>query len=538
MCAHRAEGTLVITNDQLKRGLGAIGFALAYVALEYVSFVQSYRGFGITPWNPPPGATISFVYFGGSPAWALVVPLLSDAMLRWDHPYFLADTLGSGLANTVYVGIALWLRANEAFSARLQTVRDVLLLIAALFASALVATMLYTLVLLWTNSVLLGETSTVVWRHFVGDLIGSLLVVPLVLSLRTINGMPTLLTRQFLAQLVAIVLSLAMIFLYPHATTFQLFYLLFMPLLWVALTGGVVRAVVALSMAQVGVIIGSQLKFGSSPGLTALQALMIALTATVLIVGAFVTERDRNAERLRQHQMALQRALRVRSSGEVAAAIAHELNQPMTAIATYAGLVETSVGAGNWDAAAVAAKRISAQVERATGNLRAIRDLLQHGIGERAVVDVRSLVERAIEMADSQTKGDLVQIVLADSTQGAPNVLGDETQLRQAVFNVIANAIDATMEIASKDAIVVRIDVADRLPRLVNITVSDGGTGFPPDYDVEQMTPFITTKTDGTGLGLQIVRTVTETHGGRLHIKTSSRGAAVSISLPLIGAEQ
>ncbi len=155
---------------------------------------------------------------------------------------------------------------------------------------------------------------------------------------------------------------------------------MFLPLLWIALSYGPPGAAVGLLLIQVGLIIGAEIRFGPDPGLGALQVLMTALTITGLIVGTIVAEREDAAARLRDQQAAINRALRIRSAGEVAATIAHEINQPLTALTTYAGIAAKAMEDGR---AAIslqrAVEKISAESARANDVLRGIRELLRQG---------------------------------------------------------------------------------------------------------------------------------------------------------------
>ena len=161
-----------------------------------------------------------------------------------------------------------------------------------------------------------GEFGYVSWRGFVGDFIGILVVTPIIFLVATLRPWPRI-GRDWYLQLISIIAVTFVIFGYREATAFQLFYLMFLPLLWVALRYGTPGAALALSVIQVGLVIGSEVRFGNDPGLAAMQTLMIALAVTGLIVGAIVSERETASARIRDQQAALSSALRVRAAGEI-----------------------------------------------------------------------------------------------------------------------------------------------------------------------------------------------------------------------------
>jgi C4-dicarboxylate-specific signal transduction histidine kinase len=288
--------------------------------------------------------------------------------------------------------------------------------------------------------------------------------------------------------------------------------------------------VIALVIIQIGLVVGADFRFGADPGLTALQVLMIALAITGLIVGAIVSEREIAALRLREQQDALNRAFRLRSAGEIAATIAHEINQPLTAVTTYSGIAAQAMAQQNWDLAATTVGKIQAESARANVVLKSIRDLLHQGALSKTNVDLLAALTNLVGVVvdDFTAKG--LNITVSVPTD-FPEVIVDDTQLQQAVHNLIINAAEAIFASGIGRNIKIRVSSAD--PHFFTISVIDDGPGFPPGVDTRDPAPFVTTKPEGSGLGLIVARSIAEGHGGNLAVRSTSRGAQVDIRFPL-----
>lgn len=514
-----------------RRILIGCAFLVAYVALDYVSYVKPYRGLGITPWNPPPGLSIAVVFLGGwfYAPFVLIAPAIADVVVRGAALGTRLELILSFAVGSTYLAGGLALQRIASFDPRFRYVRDALTLIGVSASAALVAAALYVVILRLSGTIFQNEVIAVAWRAAVGDIIGILVIAPLVLLAVTYRPWPKLEPLAIL-QVTFLFGALAVVFGYQEATAFQLFYLLFLPLLWIALSYGPPGAAVSLLFIQLGLIIGAEIRFGPDPGLGALQVLMIALAITGLIVGTIVAEREDAAARLRDQQASINRALRIRSAGEVAATIAHEINQPLTALSTYAGIAAKAMEDGRSDLVARAVDKIRAESVRANEVLRGIRELLRQGTLTKRNVDLRAkLAELEILLGeDLEKKGIRLSI---DVDPEFPIIRADGIQLQQAIHNLIVNAAEAILGAGRSGTVetTIRVSEVDE----VIIEVQDDGPGFPPGFDVDEPTPFTTTKPEGSGLGLAVARSIAEAHGGGLSIKTSARGACVVLKLPI-----
>ena len=522
----------MIGKTTARTWLVGIGFLLAYVALDYVSFVKPYRDIGITPWNPPAGLAIAIVFLEGFAIapFVLAAPFVAEAAVRsLSDP--LIEFISSVLIGGTFVAAGLALQKISPFDPRFRSVRDVLTLIAVGAVTAIAAAGFHVGMLLGSGQVTPAEIGAVMWRSAVGDMIGILTVVPLLLLWRTSPAWPSI-NRWVPLQVLAILGALAIVFGYHAATAFQLFYLLFLPVLWVALSHGPAGAATALAAVQIGIVVGAEIRFGNDPGFGALQVLMIALAITGLIVGAVVAEREDTAARLRDQQAALNRTLRIRSAGEIAATIAHEINQPLTALATFSGIAAKALRDGDAALAERAVGRLESESQRAARVVGGIRDLLRQGALNRSAVDIRQSLEQIADLYRSDLAKRGVQLsVTVDGS--VPEIVADPVQVQQALHNLVLNAAEA-IESAGRPG---RIDVlAGPTGRgFVRVMVRDDGPGFPPAYDLADPPPFTSTKPEGSGIGLTVVRSIAEAHGGRFQIQSTARGAHVSLELPIAG---
>ncbi|WP_333793923.1 MASE1 domain-containing protein [Hyphomicrobium sp.] len=506
-------------------------FLAAYVALDYISYVKPYRGLGITPWNPPPGLSIAMVFLGGwtYAPFVLIAPAMADTIVRGAALGPMLELALSLAVGGTYLAGGFALRHITGFDPRFRYVRDALTLTGVAISASLVAAALYIVILRHSGTIFQNEVISVAWRAAVGDMIGILVIAPLVLLAATYRPWPRL-EPLALVQLASLFGALAVVFGYQEATAFQLFYLLFLPLLWIALSYGPPGAAVSLLFIQLGLIIGAEIRFGPDPGLGALQVLMIALAITGLIVGTIVAEREDSAARLRDQQASINRALRIRSAGEVAATIAHEINQPLTAVSTYAGIAAKALEDDKPELLARAVDRIRAESTRANEVLRGIRELLRQGTLTKRDVDIRGKLEELEQLLgeDLEKKGIRLLINVAPAV---PIVRADGIQLQQAIHNLIVNAAEAILGAGRGGTVETRVGVSANDDVLIE--VRDDGPGFPPGFDVNEPAPFTTTKPEGSGLGLAVARSIAEAHGGGLSIATSARGARVVMKLPI-----
>ena len=220
--------------------------------------------------------------------------------------------------------------------------------------------------------------------------------------------------------------------------------------------------------------------------------------------------------------------------GELTASLAHELNQPLGAILSNAQAVRRILAEKRPDLAEVkaAVEDIIQDNSRAVETIRNVRALFQRGESQMSPVDLKYVlldVERILA-GDAVFKNISVRIDLPVSL---PTIIGNRTQLIQALMNLILNAFDAVCEDGGGPR-EVEIHAGQRETGRVHIAVRDSGIGIAPQNIPKLFDPFFTTKPKGVGMGLAIVRTIVESHGGKLWVKRNpDRGATLEFDLPV-----
>jgi two-component system sensor kinase FixL len=252
-------------------------------------------------------------------------------------------------------------------------------------------------------------------------------------------------------------------------------------------------------------------------------------TLGVVGVSRDITARRLAEARLRETQAELFRVARINALGAMAATLAHELNQPLTAAANYAEAASLFLGTEGapdpvgLEAARSAMAEAAGEAVRAGQIVRRLRDFVGRGDTEKSPADVNAIVERAASLALVGTPDAAVALRI-DLAPALPPVLADAVQLQQVVVNLVRNAVEAMRGAARQELL-----VATSLPAPdgVEVSVADTGPGLPEDLDGRLFEPFVTTKRDGMGIGLSISRSIVEGHGGRLRAEARPGGGTV-----------
>ena len=238
-------------------------------------------------------------------------------------------------------------------------------------------------------------------------------------------------------------------------------------------------------------------------------------------------------ERERDLRERMTHLTRVSTMGEMASSIAHEVNQPLTAIATYAQACRRLVEAGQAEESEVldVLDRIGNEALRAGEIIHHLRDLVKKRVGKRVECSINELVEDVEILASVDARLHGVELDLA-LTPDLPPIIADGVQIQQVVLNLIRNGIDAVEDTDSTDReVLVSTGVTDTGGVLVK--VSDSGSGLLEEHESEIFQPFFTTKEDGMGMGLSISRTIVSSHGGRMWFSRNPEGGTTfSFTIP------
>lgn len=252
----------------------------------------------------------------------------------------------------------------------------------------------------------------------------------------------------------------------------------------------------------------------------------------VVAVARDVTDRRRAEEQARQHLQQLAHVSRVSSMGEMASAIAHEINQPLTAIANYASACLRLLRSGKAQAgeAQEAMQRVAAEAERAGEIVRKMRGFVRGEESQMALVEPGFLAAEVMRLAAAEARQSGVEL-RSEVEPGLPEVLADSIQIQQVLLNLVRNAVEA-VDSGDGPRREVMLSARRAADGGVHFTVRDTGPGLPPGAIDKVFEPFYTTKPDGIGIGLPLSRSIADAHGGRLWASAEREGAAFHLVLP------
>lgn len=238
-------------------------------------------------------------------------------------------------------------------------------------------------------------------------------------------------------------------------------------------------------------------------------------------------------EAVREARERLTHVARLSTMGEMTTGLAHEINQPLTAIAMYAQAAErfATQGTPDLDEVVGALRQISAQALRAGEIIKRLRALVRNQQTHEELLDLNAVVRELAVLAESDARANDVRLAI-ELNPALPRVLGDTIQLQQVMLNLVRNAIEAVQTDGSERIVTLRTAVSGSG---VEMSVSDLGPGLDPAIRDRLFEAFATTKPQGTGLGLAISRSIIENHGGQLAWRPNQpRGSCFHFRLPAV----
>jgi two-component system sensor kinase FixL len=245
-----------------------------------------------------------------------------------------------------------------------------------------------------------------------------------------------------------------------------------------------------------------------------------------------LTERQRTEGRLQDLQAELVHIGRLSALGEMSSALAHELNQPLSAVGNYINGARRLIdGGANPAAVTDALERASTQTLRAGEIIRRLRDFVQKGETDRRIESLSKLVEEASALALLGAKDADIRVAIR-LDPAADQILADRVQIQQVLLNLIRNSVDAML-----DSPLRRLTISSRATdtEMVEVSVADTGGGMAAEVLDKLFQPFVTTKSQGLGVGLSICRTIIELHGGRIWTEPNTPiGTIFRFSLPAV----
>lgn len=500
-----------------------VGYVIVFLILDWASFIRPLQGLNITPWNPQPALAVALLMASRRLWWVVIGGLLAAELLVRGLPGDLVVLAFAACALTFsYLAMAAALERKLGDGWRLSNGRDVAWFLAIIALGALLSGVVYVGTYAAGGVLPTGPLWAALARYWVGDAVGMTVTLPILLVAMDADRRDTLThtLRQWQWWLTALCIVVLLGLLFGGGgDSFSYAYLLLLPVIWASMRFGVAGAVLAAALTQIGLIVAMQTGPHQDTFVVELQLLMASITTTGLLLGVTVDERARSDAELRG-------SLRLAAAGQMSAALAHELSQPLTALATYAQACELLVDESAPQTPERRAmlidvtRRISADSKRAGDVIKRLRDFFQTGATNLKACDLASLV--AAELQAQQRRADASSIRLsAEVPEGLPDVWVDEVQIQVVLRNLIVNALDAATARGGPGNVLVRGGAS---PSELVVEVLDSGGGVTPTQALSVFEPGASAKVGGMGVGLSICRAIVEAHGGRLWAQAGPGG--------------
>ena len=517
-----------------------IAFVAVYILWNMLTEWHEFDGLGITLWSPDNGLSLALLIESVAFApFVFVGAVLADVFMV-DVQHGFGVTAAAEFASTIaYVSLALIPRYRLKFNLKETRLADVMTLVVFVQVGTVFSSLLYCGILYTGDALSASKFPVAMLRFWIGDTLGIITMIPLITSILTYSSKPNWpLSAYMLSSISVFVLGTCFGFAALVGIGEKLYYLfnlLFLPIIWLAMREGykgVALGLVAIQLilAVITVFVGYDIK-----DFAILQSLMLVLSITGLLLGAVTTERREAALLLREQQMELARMTAYAKTGAMGAALAHEIGQLMSTVATYLHaaqrLLQSSVSR-----APVAEALIKAEAEarRAGEVLERIRDFVSTGNLHLQLLDLPALAEKIAALCREEATARRVQIEI-ESVHPVPQVKADRIQIEQVLNNLLANAIDAASDRPdARGRVLIRL--ASR-GEVVVIQVEDDGPGVAPELAGGIFEACQTTKPRGMGLGLPLSLRIVQRHAGRLWWEPNNPvGARFVVELPIDGS--
>jgi signal transduction histidine kinase len=527
----------------LRFWLTGIAFIPAYLALNVMTARYQFHSLGITLWSPDDGLTVVLLLQGVKfIPFVLIAALLADLLISHVHHSIYIAILAEIGVTAAYVALAVVLRDVLKFSLRRTELGDVLAMLLAVPAAAILNSLIYCGILYLAGS-LPGDELAPAMRHFwIGDTVGIIAILPAATAAYAIWSMTrwvwrTKDTLDWSVFIVSSVAALGVIYGTSSAYAYHLFYLLFSPIIWIGMRTGYAGSAVALLAIQTAFFLSASHAGIIDDDFDQLQILMLVLSTTGLILGAAVTERERANQRLRAQQGELVRVSAQATAGAMGMLLAHELSQPLSTVATYAVAARRMLQSGaDSEPVMDALRKAEAEAQRTRQVVERVRDLVSVGRMELGEVN---LVEAALKIRTLCVEGANARGVdiAVECARPIPLIAADLIGIEQVLNNIIGNAVDAAAERGDgRGRVVVRL-TSD--PQTATVEVEDNGAGVAPEMAENLFEAYQTSKPRGFGLGLTLSRQIVRRHGGRISWRPiAPRGTRFIVELNIKGPEE
>lgn len=511
-----------------------MAYLALYVALAWVSFIHPMRGLNITPWSPQSALAVGLLLWRPRSWWLVWLAAMSGEAFVPEDPISWGALLAStGLLTAGYAATAAALKHWVGTSVALITRRKLAAFLAIVAAGAVLGSALRVAALFAFGWVPADRIAAAIHRGAIGDGVGLLVTLPLLLILgsreRRAGIRAMFRTAEWWSIVAATVLAIVVVFARPTAEQFKYFYLLFLPVVWAAARFGATGAAWSSAVVQITVIMAVQSAEYQPLTVFELQLLVAALAATALLLGATVDEREEAARALRA-------SLRLAAAGDMAAALAHELNQPLTAMSTYAHAAQVlaqQIRRGDSapaDPLVGVMGKLDEESRRAAEIVKRLRNFFRDRATELQPTPLRALMEEAYRAQIARAVALKVRLTWSCAPADA-TVWLDPVQIGVVLRNLLANALDAAMEAERGSDAWVTLDARQDGEEMV-VAVTDSARGLRGEDTALVFERRRSDKPGGMGVGLAISRSIVEAHGGRLWAEPGPGGRFL-FNLPL-----
>lgn len=508
-------------QDRVPRRLTDVLFVAVFLLFDWVSYIDPLFGLNITPWNPDPALGLAYwLKYGRRAAlpwfFALVIGegLVRDLPAGWLLTLLLSAwlTIGYGL-----IGEAL----RRAFShgSLFDNRRRLLTWLAIVVVGVTINSVIYISLLYSAQLIPAGQWDESFIQFGIGDMVGVAVSMPLIWMLMSAEGRRRLKIIVFqweTAGYVALAITLLwMVLGYLPSAEFRHYYFLFLPIVWAAARQGTYGAGFVAFVLQVGIIAAVRWNAGANIPVVELQMLGAVLALVGFFIGVVVDEQRRGAGDLKY-------TLRLAAAGEMASALAHELNQPMTALAAYGTACEDLLERGDTGAnLKLIIRKMISESGRAADVVRRLRDFFRTGAMRLETVVVSAMVSGVAQQFSNKFRDQDVDLRILPSPE--LEVIVDRLQIELVLRNMFANALDEVAKQPPENR-TITVSTESLAGGRLRVTVEDSGHGISADTAVRLFEPFVSSKSSGLGLGLVLSRAIVEAHGGMLWSEVGDHG--------------
>lgn len=513
-----------------------VGYLLVHLFLDWASSMNALQGLGITPWNPQGGLSLALlVVFGVRFAPLLfVAALMGDVVVRQIPAPLYASSLAALAPMLVYGALTWLLRRHLYFARELRSVKDLSLLVVGGGVSTAFVGLTTATIYIVSGTLSRAQFTDAALRYWIGDFVGIIVLAPFLLRLPYIRWRE-LRTREITFQALALVAVWWLVFELEFTDEFKFFFLFFAPVTWIALRLGLNGATLACMVVQIGLVYSTTITGKDARTVVELQLLMLTLAIASQFTGMVVDERrSQEAARVALRDQ-LSHVGRITVSGEIASGVAHELNQPLSAVVNYVHAALMDSRAANMPQETLSVlEKAETQALRAGETLRRLRDFLRRGDMRLSTLGVASAIADAVALVRHTADRAGIAIVLPPTPESL-RVLGDRVHLTQILVNLLTNAVEA-LQAQSVSEPRIEIRAVEGAGGWVEFAVVDSGPGVPAEHRERIFDSFFTTKPSGMGLGLAISRSLVEAQGGRLWYVAPAAGRPGSFCFSLPAA--